>query len=311
MGKKTLWAICSLNVVAGAFAVAWVTKSYWQPRSKLAPLTATAPEPVDIERLWSEFTNSQTYERAYQALASIPSSANRQERLWETLNTTEAAVSSASAPAAARCAAAIAVWGDGIAADGDDFRWLLMAAEDRNRTALEREAALRAVILAAQRRHKAAPEDPGDGWREFLAAWLEETDWGRSSSVAGLALHAQSFALTEKIAPVDRTKLVERLALLLNPRNGASEAVMLAALDVGRQLGASELLESARALARNPPSDACLQASLGAIADWGTEQDLSWLDGYTASGAGIQRLALNARASLAARLTTPPAPPSP
>lgn len=310
MGKKTLWAICTLNVVAGGFAIAWATKPYWQPRPPLPSFAPKASEPVDTEKAWSEFADSATYERAFQTLASIPTSADRQERLGEFLKAT-VPVAASSAPAAARRAAAIGVWGDGVEAGGDDFRWLMMVAEDRNRTVLEREAALRAVILSAQRRHKAAPEDAGDGWRESLATWLHDTDWGRSSSVAGLALHAQSFALTEKIAPVNRGQLVERLGRLLNPKNGASEAVLLAALEVGRQLGASELLEPARTLARNPPSDACLQAALVALADWGTPQDLNWLDEYAASGAGVQRAALNARATLAMRLAAPLPQPAP
>lgn len=302
MGKKTVWAICAFNILASGFAIAWVTRSYWQPRPK--PMFAEGAKPAikDSDTCWAEFTSASTYAEACQALASM-SPDERHPKLskfikigGDGVNTGETAVE------AGRQAAALAFWGDTVETGSAEDAWLRELALERSRSALEREAALKAVILAAHRRHKATTADADQGWREPLAAFLEQNDFGRGCSVEGLALQARSFALVEKIAPISREALIGHIGLLLLPKNGASESVIVSALDVARQLGAAELLDAVRVVARHPRSDACQQAALAYLAEQGTQEDLSWLRGYVPASASVHLVATNVRAVLANRL---------
>lgn len=300
MGKKTVWVICAFNILAGGLAIAWVTRPYWQPRPK--PIfEAAQPVHKDAEALWAEFSVATTYDGARQTLAGMAPD-ERHARLTSYLKSEGQGSRGKSAVEAGRQAAALAFWGETVETGSADETWLRELALDRSRSALEREAALRAVILAAHRRHKASAADADASWREPLATYLEKSDFGRGSSVEGLALQARWFALAEKIAPISREALVEHIALLLLPKSGAQEAVLVSALDVARQMKAIELLDTVRYVARNPPSDACQQAALGYLAEQGTQEDLSWLSEYIPASAAMQSAAVNTRAFLANRL---------
>lgn len=308
--------ICVINVVASAFAVAWVTRPYW--RSAPAPTLGamgTAPREVPSKgtpELWAEFERAGTQDAALLALRGIEPAGERERLLAEYLSAARlATVANASLPESCRHAAAIASWGETAEVGGEAFERLQALALDRGRTPLERDAALRAVMLAAQRRHKAAAEAGGEGWREALAVFLADNEFGRGTSTEALALHAMGFALAEDIAPVRRETLVARLGRHLTARNGASEAVQIAALEVAQQIAAVELLNTVRALATQPVSDACQMAILNFLGTQGGPAEAEWLNGYIPATAALQTAGANARAFLlrkleAATVTTAP-----
>ena len=321
MGKKTIWAICAFNIIASGFAVAWVTKPYWRskPASKFdvssSQVTPPAAPKKNADELWREFTQADTYDAALRALVALPADADRRARLSTYLMLTRlptpALAPDSSLTEAVRRAAGIAIWAEHVEIDSPEAASLQALALDRSQTTLERENALRGIMLAAQRRHKADAHDDIASWRETLAAYLLNNDFGRGSSVEGLALQAMAFALSEKLAPLDRSTVLERVGLLLDTRNGASEAVLIAALDVAHQLGGTALLNHARLLAQRPPSDACTQAALNFLAQHGTAEDAAWLNNYTPTSSALQLAAGNARFALLHRLANPPPAPLP
>lgn len=306
MGKKTVWAVCAFNILAGGFAIAWVTRPHWQSRTTPS-FEAPAPPARDPEACWSEFSVAATYDAARNALAGIAPD-ERRARLTKFLKSGGAAAAGG-VEVAQRRAAALAIWGETIQSGSEDDAWLRELAMDRGLSALERETALRAVTIAAHRRHKAAAKDPdsGDdaGWREAFAAYLARPELGPGSGLEGFALQARCFALMEGVAPVGREALIEQARRVLAPYPGSREVAVISALDVARQLGAEELREEVRALAREPRSEACLLAAFGYLAAVGTEADLEWLSGHVPTSASAQVAAANARAVLASRMAAP------
>jgi hypothetical protein len=304
MGKKTVWVICIINVLASVFAIGWVTKPYWSKPAPSAPWAQPSSDPAPItppstNELWRMFEAARTSDQALAALAALPDDETAAPRLTEyrtLLQNTDS--DSLGMEHITKRSAFLLFRGQRTVPGTPEHDWLLGYTLAKHRPVPEREAALRGAVLSALKEHKQKQAPADAEWRARLVNHLLENDFGRGTSVEALAVQALAALTVEKIAHVERSAFVVRLANLLEPRNGAGEAVVLSALDAARQIEARELLPVIRTVAKNPPSDACAQAAISWLGTFGNDSDAEWLEQYRAMTATLHNTAANALAQL-------------
>lgn len=308
MGKKTIFVICTINVLASAFAIAWVTKPYWgkkPPAMTWGPASAdqTSTAPKSVDELWRVFETAHTSDQALVALVALPANEAAASRVDEYRGRIQQdnRADAAAIDEVSRRSAFLLFRGERAAAGTPEHDWLLGYALAKDQPVPEREAALRGVVLQALKQHRAKQAPADAEWPQRLAGYLLENDFGRGSSVEALALQALAALKLENVTEVDRSALLTRLANLLELRNGASEAVVLSALDVARQIEARELLPVIRAVAKSPPSDACAQAAISWLGSFGNADDAAWLGQYRAMTATLHNATAQALAQLKQR----------